>query len=93
VTQPEVGYFIPPVHPAEKAAALQENLRRGWTTVPGTMDHDMGYPMRAEGPHRPLYVPPGPVIRPSRASGWLPFWLVLAATPAGAAILGLVARG
>lgn len=87
-----VRHLIPPVDPVARAALVEHNRRNGWRPVPGISDHELGWIVDADQPTAPLRVPPGPVIRPSRPSGWTPFVLALTAVVLVAAIAGLVAR-
>ncbi len=88
----QVAKLIPPTDGDAKAAIYGANLANGWDIVRGPSDHEMGWVMAAPDDAPPIIHPAGPTIRPTRPSGWAPFWVRLLAAVAAAALVGVLAR-
>lgn len=87
-----IGSYISPVAPEAKAAWLQANAAHGWGLQPGASSIEEGFILRAEHPTGPVIRPPAVPLRPTRPSGWRPFWTVLASPVVAALAAWAVTR-
>lgn len=86
----EVAYYISPVDPAGRAHYLQANINNGRDLLRGASSIEEGFLITGEHPTGPVVVPPPLVLRPTRPSGWVPFWLAVS-SPVVAALLAWAA--